>query len=47
MRLAVPEPFKDCDRTVHERYIEMGLEIVSKNTLGPETYVYVSDMFLS
>jgi len=40
------EPFKDCDRQVYEDFIEQGLDIV-RRTLGPNTAVYVSDMFLA
>jgi glucan 1,3-beta-glucosidase len=40
------EPFKDCDRDVYQHFIEEGLDIV-RTTLGPDTAVYVSDMFLA
>jgi glucan 1,3-beta-glucosidase len=38
------EPFRDTDRRVYLRFIEDGLETV-RNTMGQETYVYVSDLF--
>ena len=40
------EPFKDCDRAVYEAFLEQGLDTVRGN-LGPDTAVYVSDMFLA
>lgn len=40
------EPFKDCNRNVYETFIQQGLQIV-RDTLGPDTAVYVSDMFLA
>lgn len=39
------EPFKDCDKDVYLDYMERGLEVARAN-LGPDVYVYVSDMFV-
>lgn len=39
------EPFYDCFRPNYVNFIENGLEIVRRN-LGPETAVYISDLFL-
>lgn len=38
------EPFKDCPRDVYLDFIDQGLDIV-REALGPETAVYVSDLF--
>ena len=40
------EPFKDCNREAYESYIDHGLDIV-RGTLGEDTSIYVSDMFLA
>jgi glucan 1,3-beta-glucosidase len=40
------EPFKDCDRAVVEKFMEDGLKVVH-DTLGKDTSVYVSDLFLA
>lgn len=40
------EPFKDCDRDVYDQFIADGRNIVHA-VLGPDTAVYVSDMFLA
>ncbi|KAL7579762.1 hypothetical protein ACA910_021900 [Epithemia clementina (nom. ined.)] len=39
------EPFMDCDKPVYFQFLEQGLDIV-RSTMGPDTHVYVSDMFL-
>lgn len=38
------EPFADCDRSHYGHFMQSGLDIV-REILGPQTAVYVSDMF--
>jgi len=40
----VNEPFKDCDREVYLEFIQAGFDVVRQN-MGPDAYVYVSDLF--
>lgn len=42
----INEPFKDCDRKVVNKFMEDGLLVV-RETLGADTSVYVSDLFLA